>query len=81
MQARQAYGRGDWVSVADPRAPHETRWLALEIAQARAVLGVLPRWPLSESVQRTMRWYRRFGEGADARALCDAEIDDFERNP
>ncbi len=81
MQARQAYGRGDWVSVADPRAPHETRWLALEIAQARAVLGVLPRWPLSESVQRTMRWYRRFGEGVDARALCDAEIDDFERNP
>ena len=81
MLARQAYGRGDWLNVADPRAPHETRWLALEIAKARAALGVMPHWRLRETVQRTMHWYRRFGEGADARALCDAEIDDFERKP
>jgi len=79
--ARQAYGRGDWVSVADPDAPHETRQLALETAQARAVFDVVPQWTLNEAVQRTMHWYRRFGEGADARALCDAEIDDFECSP
>jgi CDP-glucose 4,6-dehydratase len=76
--ARQAYGRGDWVSQADPAAPHEAGWLALEVAQARSVLGVQPRWPLQEAVQRTMLWYRRFAEGADARALCMADIDAFE---
>jgi CDP-glucose 4,6-dehydratase len=76
--ARQAYGSGDWLSQADPHAPHEAGWLALEVAQARSVLGVLPRWPLQEAVQRTMHWYRRFAEGADARALCEADIDAFE---
>ena len=79
--ARQAYGRGDWQSQADPAAPHEAGWLALEVAKARSVLGVLPRWPLQEAVQRTMLWYRRFAEGADARALCEADIAAFEGAP
>jgi CDP-glucose 4,6-dehydratase len=77
--ARQTYGSGDWATQADLNAPHEAGWLALEVAQARASLGVVPRWNLNDAVQRTMQWYRGFAEGSDARALCEADIVDFEK--
>lgn len=54
--------------------PHEAGWLALETAQARAALGVAPRWGLQEAVARTMAWYQAQSAGQDARALCAADI-------
>jgi CDP-glucose 4,6-dehydratase len=54
--------------------PHEAGWLTLETAHARQTLGVAPRWPLGTAVARTMDWYRRQHGGADARALCLADI-------
>lgn len=76
--AREAYGRGEWSGGDGSEGPHEAGWLALEIAHARTTLGIEPRWALRESVRRTMLWYRRLADGADARALCDADIDSFE---
>lgn len=76
-QARQAFGRGEWLSLAEKNAPHEAGCLALEVARARTVLGVVPRRPLTEAVRRTMLWYRRFADGADARELCEADIANF----
>ena len=76
--ARTAYGSGE-VRYGDGTAgPHEAGWLALETAKARVALGVNPRWALTESVHRTMAWYRAQHEGADARALCEAEIAAYE---
>ena len=76
--AQGAYGTGQ-VSWGDgTEGPHEAGWLALEIAKARTVLGVQPRWPLVESVQRAIHWYRQQHEGADARALCEADIATYE---
>lgn len=76
--AREAYGDGQWASQTEPDAPHEAGWLALEVAKARVDLGVVPQWPLQDAVRRTMHWYRRFAEGADARTLCEADITDYE---
>lgn len=76
--ARAAYGSGDVVYGDGTQGPHEAGWLALEIARARAVLGVAPKWGLAETVNRTMAWYRAQHEGADARALCEAEIAAYE---
>jgi CDP-glucose 4,6-dehydratase len=76
--ARAAFGRGEWAGAGGSEGPHEAGWLALEIAHARAALGVAPRWPLADGVRRTMQWYRRLVEGADARALCLADIADHE---
>ena len=61
--------------------PHEAHWLALETAQARAALGVAPRWGLQEAVSRTMAWYKAQAAGQDARALCRADIAAFETCP
>lgn len=57
---------------------HEAGWLALETAKARVKLGVAPRWPLAETVSRTMAWYRAVHAGGDARAHCQQDIAEYE---
>ena len=76
--ARQAYGQGEWSCGDAADGPHEAGWLALDVARAEAQLGVEPRWRLDSAVKRTMQWYRSHADGADARALCAADIDEFE---
>ena len=65
----------------ESEGPHEAGWLALETAHARQVLGVAPHWSLNTAVARTMNWYRQQRGGADARALCLADIDAWEARP
>jgi CDP-glucose 4,6-dehydratase len=79
--ARAAYGVGDWTADAEEGGPHEAGRLALEVARARAELGVAARWSLGEAVERTMRWYRNQRDGASALALCEADIADHEATP
>lgn len=76
--ACQAFGQGEVFWDENSTGPCETGWLALEIAKARTILGVKPRWKLTESVSRTMNWYRRLMQCADARMLCETEIADYE---
>ena len=76
--ARATYGAGETRFGAVDPGPHEAGWLSLEIAKARTVLGIAPRWPLAEAVRRTMAWYRALHDGANARALCEADIRAFE---
>jgi len=75
--ARKAYGSGQVRYGSADVGPHEAQWLALEIAKARHVLDVEPRWSLEETVRSTMAWYRDLGKGADARTLCVTEISAF----
>jgi CDP-glucose 4,6-dehydratase len=76
--ARSAFGTGA-VALADgDQGPHEAGCLALEIDKARDVLDVHPRWPLTTTITRTMQWYRAQHAGADARALCAADIMAYE---
>lgn len=76
--AQSAYGNGQ-VSWGDgTMGPHEAGWLALETFKARTALGVQPRWLLSESVHRTMSWYRQQQQGVNALSLCEADINAYE---
>lgn len=76
--AQSVYGNGQvsWGDGTD--GVHEAGWLALEIGKARAVLGFTPRWCLNQSVHRTVDWYRRQQDGADARELCESDITEYE---
>ena len=76
--AKEAYGMGDVYWHDDTKGPHETGWLALEIAKARSILGVIPNWTLAEAVRRTMHWYLEYRLGADVLHLCHADITAFE---
>lgn len=69
-------GQVSWEDGGD--GPHEAGWLALEVAKARTVLGITPRWSLREAVGQTMSWYRHQHEGGDARTLCEADIAKYE---
>ncbi len=79
--ARQAYGKGEWIGGDGTEGPHEAGWLALEVARARTMLGVAPKWSLAEAVRRTMCWYRALADGEDARVLCETDIADYDRAP
>ncbi|WP_117190947.1 CDP-glucose 4,6-dehydratase [Rhizobium terrae] len=79
--ARASYGRGEVEYGDGTEGPHEAGWLALETAKARHILGIEPRWSLAQAVDRTMKWYRAQRDGTDARALCEAEIADYEARP
>jgi CDP-glucose 4,6-dehydratase len=76
--AQNGYGKGQVTWGEGTEGPHEAGWLALEIAKARSLLGVKPRWPLEKSVRRTMNWYRQYYDGANAGALCNADIDAYD---
>lgn len=72
--ANQAYGCGSVMWGDGTEGPHEADLLSLEIAKAREVLDVVPRWNLLETVERTMGWYKKQRNGESARSLCEADI-------
>lgn len=76
--ARRIYGAGDVAWGMGEEGPHETHWLSLDNSQARLELGVTPRWDAATALEHTILWYRRQQDGADARALCEADIETYE---
>jgi CDP-glucose 4,6-dehydratase len=76
--ARAAYGKGAVRYGAGDEGPHESGWLSLDIAKARAALGVEPKLKLADAVNRTMAWYRARHDGADALTLCQQDIAVYE---
>ena len=72
--AKQVYECGSVLWGDGTEGPHEAGLLSLEIAKAQEVLGVVPRWNLLETVERTMGWYKRQRNGESARSLCEADI-------
>jgi CDP-glucose 4,6-dehydratase len=72
--AVKSYGTGEVHYQNNSKNLHEATWLALETAKARADLGIQPHWRLPVAVDRTLAWYRAQHAGAEARALCLADI-------
>lgn len=64
------FGAGD-------EGPHEAGLLMLDSSKAGRELGFRPRFSLTETVSRTLSWYRLQASGADARALCRADLAAF----
>ncbi len=76
--ARTVYQEGAVEYAEHEHGPHETGFLALEIAKARETLGFYPRWSLKVGIHRTLEWYRRQAQGASATDLCQKDIAAFE---
>lgn len=57
-----------------PSPEHETRFLRLDPSKARRVLGWRQAWGFERAARETATWYRDAAAGADARALCLAQI-------
>lgn len=58
--------------------PHEAGILRLSIEKVKTVLGWSPSWGITETVERTARWYRRVVvSGDDAFTCCIEDIDAY----
>lgn len=78
--AHRTYNKGDIVFGDGQQGVHEAGRLSLEIAKSIDILGVRPRWNLPTAIEKTMIWYKDFYDGADALALCEADIKAFEQD-
>ena len=76
--AQSAFERGEVVWGDATQGAYEAKWLALETAKAKQMLGIEPRWALEQGVVRTMQWYKQHLDGADALSLCEADMAAFE---
>lgn len=70
-EGRVFYGDGS-------EGPHEAGLLSLDSSRARLDLGLAPRLHLAGSVSLAMHWYKAHAEGAQAAALCDADLQAWE---
>jgi CDP-glucose 4,6-dehydratase len=75
--ANKAYGCGSVLWGDGTEGPHEANLLSLEILKARELLGITPRWNLTETIKLTMGWYQQQRSGVSAHLLCDADIAAF----
>ena len=79
--ARGAFGGGQVSYGEGDIGPHEAGSLSLEVSKARLILGIRPKWTLTEAVQKTLNWYRAQNQGSSAKALCSADIAAYEALP
>ena len=78
MNLAQPHWPGAQVNFASQaEGPHEAGLLTLDTAKARAVLGLAPRWPLAQAIERTVNWYHRQWQGEDAATLCRQDLQAF----
>jgi CDP-glucose 4,6-dehydratase len=68
---------GSWRRAPSRGGPGEDSVLRLSSRRARAVLGWRPLWRFSESVARTVDWYRGARSPASARELTRLQISEF----
>ena len=73
------WGSGEWSTMPEVAAPHESPVLRLDSTQARATLGWNPVLDLQGAISLAVAWYRSVSEGADAFAITCAQIDQFQR--
>jgi len=65
-----------WKIVDGGRLP-ESAYLGLDCAKAARRLGWRPAFDLDETLQLTVDWYRRYGEGANMRDVTLSQIERF----
>lgn len=53
---------------------HEAGRLMLDTSKSSSILGLSPRWSLSETVTRTASWYKKYNQGSTAMQLCLDDI-------
>lgn len=57
---------------------HEAGILRLDTSKSQKELGIQAVWNINQAVEKTVQWYKKLNQGADAQSLCDSDINDFE---
>lgn len=73
------YGSGQLKDISDPNALHEAKLLMLEISKAKFELGWEPRMDLSQCMELTVDWYKRY-KCENVYSLCVEQIGKYIKN-
>lgn len=73
-------GQARW-DLQPGQHPHEAHYLKLDISKAAQRLGWAPRWSLDNALQHITQWHQAWLAGQDMRALCLAQISDYQARP
>lgn len=76
--AVKAYGTGEVIFNKNSGGLHEAEVLILNTDKSYRLLDIQPHWPLIETINRTMFWYRKQIQGENARLLCEKDILEYE---
>ncbi len=79
VEAALQHWPGTWQDLLDPAAPHEAGRLHLQIDKAHHQLSWRPRWDFSNTVARTVQWYKAVHEGASALDCCLADLEAYQQ--
>jgi CDP-glucose 4,6-dehydratase len=72
--AIKAWGSGELVVQQNEDAPHEAKYLRLDISKAIGELSWQPRMNVNDAVQRTIQWYKAFYDGSNATDLIEEDL-------
>jgi CDP-glucose 4,6-dehydratase len=75
--AARLWGDAARVEVIGGSHLPEAGLLRLDAAKAAALLGWSSRWDLTQTLGRTIEWYRSWKSGADVRTLMVRQLADF----
>ena len=70
------YGSGELKNVSDPNALHEAKLLMLDISKARFMLGWEPRMNVSQCIELTVDWYKKYRH-EDVYEFCQKQINKY----
>jgi CDP-glucose 4,6-dehydratase len=70
-------GAGRAIADTGPR-PHEAGLLRLDTSKARTALGWRPKLALDQALEWIVAWHKAVAAGADARAVTQAQIADYQ---
>lgn len=68
----------EW-QIDESEHAHEAHFLKLDCSKAQARLQWLPHWTLDNALRKIVEWHKKLLNGADARSLTLANINEFSR--
>ena len=66
-----------WRNVSEVNAPHEAKYLKLNVSKARDQLGWTPKLTLDQALALTVNWYKAYGAGREMRQYSFDQIADY----
>jgi len=56
---------------------HETKVLNLDSSKAASQLGFIPKWDITQTIEKTVMWYKTVHQGGCANAITIKQIEEF----
>ena len=72
-----SWGDGARWESGQVNGPHEANFLKLDCSKIKSVFRWVPRWHISEAIEKTCEWTRVWANGGDVQKVMDKQIMDY----